>query len=110
MALQVITVMIDTEKVTEFGTLIMCVVPPRADLPNGTVLLHDPLSLPGFKIKVTEDAPTISVKSVFLPEEKMPATPAPQAGVGQVEQAAPVLDNNKPKLKLFQGRDKHQKK
>jgi hypothetical protein len=104
MALQVITVMIDTEKVTEYGTIIMRVVGPRDDLQHGTVLLHDPLSLPGFKMKVTEDAPTISIKSQFLPGEIMPAKVQPE-GQGQVPPAQP----EKPKLQLFRGKDRHKK-
>jgi hypothetical protein len=75
MAIQVITIMIDTEKVTEYGTLILKVVPPREDLPHGTILLHDPLSLPGFKMKVTLEAPTISINLQFMKDVKMPPKP-----------------------------------
>jgi hypothetical protein len=73
--LQVITVKLDLEKITEFGSLIIRVVPPREDLPGGTILLHDPLSLPGFKIKDnSKTTPAIAITSVTVNE------PMPQFG------------------------------
>lgn len=70
--LQVITVKLDLEKITEFGSLIIRVVPPREDLPGGTILLHDPLSLPGFKINDnSKTTPAIAITSVTV-NEPMP--------------------------------------
>jgi hypothetical protein len=112
--LQVITIKIDMAKVKEYGTLILRVIPPRDDLPNGTILLHDPLGLPGFKMDVSEDAPTISIKSQFLRDELMPPTIKTAANVTtqnpdgvNVGDATPA---KKPVMKLFQGKDKLGKK
>lgn len=103
--LQVITIKLDLDKVVEFGTLIIRVIPPREDLPNGTVLLYDPLSLPGFKFKVTENAPTISIQSGVIDEFMPCPKPAPVP-----EQAAPVDPTNVTKGFFGNNKNKNKKK
>lgn len=75
MAIQQITIKIDTEKVVRYGAIILTIVPPSEKLQHGTALVHDPLSLPGFEMKVEPGYPTIAINSQYFPEEKMLPTP-----------------------------------
>ena len=104
--LQVITVTLDLDKIIESGIIIMRVISPRADLPNGTVLIHDPLSLLGFKMKVTEEAPTISVMSNVV-NAPMPKPALPQSADPTVPSAPPAPANVTPG---FFGKHKNKKK